>query len=169
MPWLEWLVVALAAVTVLLILAGQAGMLTGTPPTDLGVRDGKLKSLSNTPNCVSSQAALYPDHPMRAYAQIAPLATKGDAAATMAAVKAVVEGMDGAVVVTATATATATADYYVYARFTTRLLKFVDDVEFWFDPVVRVVQVRSASRIGHGDRGVNRARIEAVRRLLAAR
>ena len=162
MIWLKWLLVVVVAVPVLLILAGQAGLLTGAPPTDLGVRDGKLKGLSNTPNCVSSQAALYPDHPMRGYAQIAPLAAKGDAVATMAAVKAVVEGMDGVVVVTATTD-------YVYARFTTKLLKFVDDVEFWFDPQTQVVQVRSASRIGHGDRGVNRARIEAVRRLLAAR
>jgi uncharacterized protein (DUF1499 family) len=162
MQWLKWLMVVIVVVPVLLILAGQAGLLTGSAPADLGVRDGKLKALSNTPNCVSSQAALTAAHPMRAYAQIAPLAAKGDAAATMAAVKAVVEGMAGAVVVTASAD-------YLYARYTTKLLKFVDDVEFWFDPQAQVVQVRSASRIGHGDRGVNRARVEAIRQQLAAR
>ena len=57
---------------------------------------------------------------------------------------------------------------YLYARYTTPLRKFVDDVEFWYDPVPRVIQVRSASRVGKGDMGVNRKRIEAVRAALAA-
>ena len=47
-------------------------------------------------------------------------------------------------------------------------MKFVDDVEFWFDPKAQVIQVRSASRVGEGDMGVNRKRIEAVRAALAA-
>jgi len=56
---------------------------------------------------------------------------------------------------------------YLYARYTSRLLKFVDDVEFWFDPASNVIQVRSASRIGRSDMGVNRKRVEAVREALA--
>ena len=59
------------------------------------------------------------------------------------------------------------ADYF-YAQYTTPLMKFVDDVEFWYDPVAQVVQVRSASRIGQSDLGVNRKRIEAVRAALAS-
>jgi uncharacterized protein (DUF1499 family) len=47
-------------------------------------------------------------------------------------------------------------------------MKFVDDVEFWFDPAANVIQVRSASRVGRGDMGVNRKRIEAVRAALEA-
>ena len=50
----------------------------------------------------------------------------------------------------------------------TKLLKFVDDFEVWFDPTAGVVQVRSASRIGRKDLGVNRARVEALRAALAA-
>ena len=42
-------------------------------------------------------------------------------------------------------------------------MKYVDDVEFWFDPAANAIQVRSASRVGRGDLGVNRKRIEAVR------
>ena len=49
----------------------------------------------------------------------------------------------------------------------TRVMKFVDDAEFWFDPASGVVHVRSASRVGRKDFGVNRARIEAVRQALA--
>ena len=42
-------------------------------------------------------------------------------------------------------------------------MKFVDDTEFWYDPAAQVVQVRSASRVGRRDFGVNRARVESIR------
>jgi len=146
---------------VLLVLAGKAGLLAGKAPADLGVREGRLKPPSRTENSVSSQASLVPEHPMRAYAEIQPLPMRGDAAATLAQLQAVVGAMPGATVVQS-------GPDYLYARFTTRWLKFVDDVEFWVDPA-GVVQVRSASRLGRKDFGVNRARVEAIRAALAAR
>jgi len=161
--WLViWFVVAILVGIVLAIAAGQLGFLQGTAPTDLGVRDGKLKPPSSTENSVSSQAALYPDHPQRIYADIAPLALKGDGPATLARIKAIVEGMDGAKMVKS-------EPGYLYAQFTTQLMRYVDDVEFWFDPAANAIQVRSASRVGRGDMGVNRKRIEAVRAALEAR
>lgn len=54
------------------------------------------------------------------------------------------------------------------AAFTTPLMKFVDDAEFWFDPAAQVIQVRSASRVGECDMGVNRKRIEGLRTALGA-
>ena len=161
--WLViWFVVAILVLIVLAVAAGQLGFLQGTAPNDLGVRDGKLKPPSSTENSVSSQAALYPDHPQRSYADIAPLALKGDGPATLARITAIVEGMDGAKVIKS-------EPGYLYAQFTTRLMKYVDDVEFWFDPAANAIQVRSASRVGRGDMGVNRKRIEAVRTALEAR
>ena len=70
----KWLVVVVLLLIVVAIAAGQLGLLQGTTPTDLGVRDGKLKPPSMTENSVTSQAALYPDHPQPKYADIAPLA-----------------------------------------------------------------------------------------------
>jgi uncharacterized protein (DUF1499 family) len=157
----KWFVIAIVLLVVVAVVAGQLGFLQGTPPTDLGVRDGKLKPPSMTENSVSSQAALYPDHPQRKYADIAPLPLKGNGPATLAKIKAIVEGMDGANVVKS-------EPGYLYAQFTTKLMKYVDDVEFWFDPAANVIQVRSASRVGRGDLGVNRKRIEAVRSALEA-
>jgi uncharacterized protein (DUF1499 family) len=156
--WGLALVVALAAA---LLVAARLGAFAGREPGDLGVRDGRLKPPSPTRNSVSSQAGLYPDHPMREYATIAPLAPRGDASATMAALRRVIEAMDGARIVEA-------RDDYLRATFQTRWMGFVDDAEFWFDPAARVVQVRSASRVGRGDMGVNRARVESIRRRLAA-
>ena len=158
---IKWLVGGIILVAVLAVAAGQLGFLLGTAPTDLGARDGKLKPPSPTENSVTSQAALYPDHPQRGYADIAPLAVKGDGPATMARIKAIVQGMDGAKVVKS-------EPDYLYAQFATRLMKFVDDVEFWFDPAKNVIEVRSASRLGRKDLGVNRKRVEAVRAALAA-
>jgi uncharacterized protein (DUF1499 family) len=158
---LKWLLIAMALLLALVLLVGQLGLLGGTLPNDLGVREGKLKPPSRTRNSVTSQAALYPDHPMRGYAEIAPLALKGDGFATLLKIRAIVETMDGAAVVRAELG-------YLYAQFTTTLMKFVDDTEFWFDSSVGVIQVRSSSRVGGGDLGVNRARIEAIRARLDA-
>jgi uncharacterized protein (DUF1499 family) len=162
---IKWLVIWFVIVVVLLVVvavaAGQLGFLQGTAPTDLGVRDGRLKPPSVTENSVTSQAALYPDHPQRKYADIAPLPVKGDGPASLARIKAIVEKMDGTKVVKS-------EPDYLYAQFTTRLMRFVDDVEFWFDPAANAIQVRSASRVGRGDMGVNRKRIEAVRAALEA-
>jgi len=139
--------------------AGQVGLFQGSAPTDLGVNGGKLKPPSATDNSVTSQADLYPGHPRRLAAQIAPLALRGDGPATINRIKSVVEAMAGAKIVKTDAD-------YLYAQFTTPLMKFVDDVEFWFDPAAQVIQVRSASRLGESDMGLNRKRIEAVRAAL---
>ena len=86
---------------------------------------------------------------------------QGIGPATIAQIKRIAEAMPGAKVVEA-------RDDYLYLQFTTRWMKFVDDAEFWFDPATDVVQLRSASRVGRRDFGVNRARIEAIRQALAA-
>jgi uncharacterized protein (DUF1499 family) len=52
---------------------------------------------------------------------------------------------------------------YLYAQAQTRWLKFVDDLEFWANPNTSVIELRSASRLGREDFGVNRQRIEAIR------
>ena len=150
------LLVAVAAVWV----AARMGAFSGRPPDNLGLREGKLKPPSKTPNSVSSQAALWPDHPQRDHAAIAPLPLQGDGPATIARLAQLIESIDGARIVER-------RPDYLYARFTTRLMRFVDDAEFWFDPAAGVVQVRSASRVGRGDLGVNRARVEALRARLA--
>ena len=142
------------------LVAARFGAFSGRAPDNLGVRDGKLKPPSRTPNSVTSQAELWPDAPQKASAAIAPLPMKGDAKATIAKLAQIVEALPGAKIVER-------RDDYLYAQFTTALMRFVDDVEFWVDPAAHVVQVRSASRVGHGDLGVNRARIEQIRERLA--
>ncbi len=158
---LKWLVIALLALALAAVLAGQLGLLAGRMPSDLGVKDGRLKPPSFTENSVSSQAALHPEHPMRAYADIAPLPLRGDGATTLARLSSLLQTMPGVQLVQDA------GDGYLYAQCTTQLMKYVDDLELWFDPTNQVVQVRSASRVGRKDFGANRARVEALRAGLA--
>ncbi len=58
-------------------------------------------------------------------------------------------------------------DHYVHAKFTSRFFRFVDDVEFCIDDDLRIIHVRSSSRVGYFDFGVNRRRIEQIRAKLA--
>jgi uncharacterized protein (DUF1499 family) len=150
----------------LLVLAAIAiplGALRGSPPADLGVANGRLKPPSMTPNSVSSQAGLYPDHPQRAYAEIAPLPLKNaSGSASLQALTQVLAAMPGLRVTEQRAD-------YLRAEAETRWMKFTDDLEFWFNPARNAIELRSASRLGRKDFGVNRERIEAIRAAYAAR
>jgi len=130
-------------------------MFAGKRPTNLGHGTGRLAPCKTSPNCVSSQA-----DPKDQEHYIAPLALKGGDA--MAAVKKAVEAMPRVTVVRV-------EPGYLYAEFQSRLMGFVDDVEFLADPAGGVVHVRSASRLGRRDFGVNRARIEKLRAVLEKR
>lgn len=124
---------------------------SGKRPDNLGIKDGKLAPCPASPNCVSSQAdAADAEH------AIEPLTYATSGAEAMAALKSIVEGMERTNIVTA-------ADDYVYAEFTSSLMGFVDDVEFYLDEAAGIIHVRSASRLGKSDLGVNRKRVEEIR------
>ena len=142
-----------AAAGVALHLATSAGdtMFAGKRPEYLGVKDGKLPRCKSTPNCVSSQT-----DPADAGHYLPPIRFQGTAADAMAAVRKAVEAMQRATVLRHDAN-------YLYAEFRSTLMGFVDDVEFTHDEKAGVIHVRSASRLGRRDFGVNRARVEALR------
>lgn len=126
-------------------------MFAGKRPDYLGVKDGKLPRAKSTPNCVSSQAdAADSVH------YIAPIRFQGTSADAMAAVRKAIDARERATVVRQDAN-------YLYAEFRSKLLGFVDDVEFTHDDKAGVIHVRSASRLGRRDFGVNRARVESLR------
>lgn len=117
---------------------------TGTRPSNLGVKDGKLAACPGTPNCVNSQSE-------DAQSKIAALP-----GVSIAELKKVVAAMTGATVIEET-------DNYLYAEFKSKLMGYVDDVEFYLDSATNSIQVRSASRLGKSDLGVNRKRVEEIR------
>jgi uncharacterized protein (DUF1499 family) len=151
-------------VAVLVLLAGAGAgvalhtvltpgdtMFAGKRPSRLGLHDGRLAPCRRTPNCVSSQA-----DPADSVHYIAPIPFKGAPVEAMAAVRKAVDEMPRATIVRH-------EPDYLYAEFRSRWLGFVDDVEFAYDDKAGLIQLRSASRLGRRDFGVNRGRIEAIR------
>ena len=126
-------------------------MFAGKRPANLGVTNGRLIPCKRTPNCVSSQAD-------RADAEhyIAPIAFKGDA---ITALRKLLHAMERVSVVRE-------APDYLHAEFRSKLMGYVDDVEFYYDKAAGLIHMRSASRLGRRDFGVNRKRIEEIRRLI---
>jgi len=124
-------------------------MFTGKRPTNIGVNSGKLAPCPNTPNCVSSQSQ-DPKY------QIEPLSYSSAQTEAMAKLKSVIENEQRTKIITET-------ENYLYAEFTSGLMGFVDDVEFLLDESNKVIHVRSASRLGKSDLGMNRKRIENIR------
>lgn len=120
-------------------------------PGNLGANNGRLAPPKVTPNCVSSQAE--PSDPGH---YIAPILFKGSAAEATVAARRAVEGMRGATVIRHDGG-------YLYAEFRSQRMRFVDDVEFLSDEKAGLIHVRSASRLGRRDFGVNRARVESIR------
>ncbi len=129
-------------------------LFAGSPPASLGMRDGRLAPCPAKPNCVSSAAT---DEAHR----VAALSFDGDPAAALQRLADVVAAQPGATLVTR-------RDGYLHAEFATTLMGFVDDFEAHIDPAARVIELRSASRIGYSDLGVNRKRIEVIRALFEA-
>jgi uncharacterized protein (DUF1499 family) len=159
MRYLILFALAVSILALVLIVAGQLGLLRGKAPQHIGLKDGKLKRPALTPNSVTSQADLWPDHPRRSYASIAPLKASGDGSAEMKKIVEILQAMPRT-------TTIKTEPGYIYAQSTTALLKFTDDIEFALDASKGVIDVRSASRLGQKDFGVNRARVEAIRTAL---
>ena len=124
-------------------------MFAGKRPTNLGVQSGKLAPCPSTPNCVNSQSQ-DSEH------KIEPLTYNSSAAQAIADLKTVIQSFPKTKIVAET-------DNYLYAEFTIKLIGFVDDVEFYVDDAAKTIHVRSASRLGQSDLGVNRKRIETLR------
>ena len=125
-------------------------------PDNLGVTDGKLTAcpdFGQLTNCVNSQA----DTSDRKH-YVAPLPYLANKTTTYQRVLTIVTDMGGEII-------TQDEDY-IHAEFRSSAMQFVDDVELYFDSSANAVHVRSAARLGKGDMGVNRKRVEAIRERL---
>jgi uncharacterized protein (DUF1499 family) len=119
-------------------------------PSNLGPRDGRLAPCPGSPNCVCSQGA-------DAAHAVAPFAFTGSPEGAMKCLRALLASWPRTTVVRE-------EEGYLHAECRSRVFRFVDDVELLLDAPASVVHVRSASRAGRSDLGVNRRRVEALRR-----
>ncbi len=125
----------------------------GVPKT--GVTNGEFLPCPSSPNCVSSMAAT-PEgfiEPIdytglsREVAQLKLTAIlKSEIDCRIIEIKEMNDGSS-----------------YIHAEFRSKFFRFVDDVEFLFPQNKSIIHVRSASRVGYSDMGVNRKRVERLR------
>ncbi|MFO1433494.1 MAG: DUF1499 domain-containing protein [Candidatus Competibacteraceae bacterium] len=141
-----------------LLLGGALSLLMAcitVESTASGGEDGKLPPCPASPNCVSSDAT-DSSHRVEPYRlRVAP----GDGWQVLLAVVAALPR---------TTVVTKTGDS-LHVEVRSALFGFVDDVEFQLRPADKTIAVRSASRVGYWDLGVNRRRVEQIRELLRAK
>jgi uncharacterized protein (DUF1499 family) len=124
------------------------------PPSTLGVKNGRLAACPSSPNCVSSD-----DNDAHAATpfQLAVPASDGWRAAQTA-----VTALPRTKIITRT-------DDYLHAECSSAVFGFVDDLELHLRPEQNAIAVRSAARLGYSDFGVNRRRVENLRKALRER
>jgi uncharacterized protein (DUF1499 family) len=139
-----------AALVCLIVLVLALFSVFSRRPSNLGLTDGRLAPCPDTPNCVCSQSTDQQHG-------IEPLRYKTTADQALADLKAVLSSFPRTKIVTATGS-------YLHAEFTSALFRYVDDVEFVVDEPAKTIHFRSASRAGRSDFGVNRQRMESIRK-----
>lgn len=117
-------------------------------PKNLGVTNGQLKAMPKSPNAVSTEAT-------EEDKKVEPLKFKGDINKTRLTILNLLKNYEGAKVITS-------EKNYIYVVFSTKTMKYKDDVEFYLNDKTKLVQFRSASRVGYSDMGMNRKRYENI-------
>ncbi len=115
-------------------------------------RGTRLRPCPNRPNCVSSLST-DPRH------AIAPIAFSGEAAVARKKLLEVIGSLPRTRL-------TLDEGDFLRVEFTSAVFHFVDDVEFLIDAAHQLIHVRSASRVGYWDLGVNRRRVEGIRKMM---
>ena len=115
-----------------------------------GATDDRLSPCPKSPNCVSSLSEDESHY-------VAPLTYKTTPEEAREKLISIIKSMKRSEIVKAEMN-------YIHVTFKSALFRFVDDVEFSFDDHRKVIDVRSASRIGYSDLGVNRKRVEEIRK-----
>lgn len=132
-------------------------LLAGTRPTDLGLHRGRLRRCPpRSQNCVISELDAEPSGRVENPRHISPLVFAGSPQAAMARLMATLESEPGCEIIIRNAE-------YLHAEATSHWLGFVDDLEFRLNAERSQIEMRSASRLGISDLGVNRARLERIR------
>ena len=120
-----------------------------------GLVEARLTKCPDKPNCICTEFEADASH------YIDPVViTQSNASEVLSRLKNSVQEMGGSI--------QAENGNYLAAIFTSSLFKFVDDFEIRIDMDQKMIHVRSASRVGYSDRGINRKRIEQLKKLYHA-
>lgn len=152
MKILKWFLVTLLIILligvvlffVLRLLVGRVSPM----PDNLGVKNGRLAPCPSSPNCVSSYET-DKEHGMEAMVLV------GETAVSQQKLLTIIQAMPHSTLIT-------NEPGYIHAEYRSPTMRFVDDVEFYFDEEAGLIHFRSASRLGYEDMDANRNRMEAI-------
>lgn len=113
--------------------------------------NARMDECPDSPNCVSSMSK-------KESRYIEPLKFAGDPMKAM-------ERLEKVILLMKRSEIESKEDGYIKAVFSSAVFRFRDDVECLLDKDKNVINIRSASRLGYSDFGVNRARVEEIRKL----
>lgn len=140
-------------IAVFVVVALMGLSITSRKQPELGLEQGRLRACPASPNCVCSE---YQD----TLSSVEPINYSIAHADAWQGIKEAITASGGQIVLE--------QDSYLHARFVTSLLRFIDDVELRHDEENNQIHIRSASRVGHSDLGVNRLRVERIRQAFQA-
>ncbi|MBL1319833.1 MAG: DUF1499 domain-containing protein [Methylophaga sp.] len=121
----------------------------------LGLIENNLASCPDKPNCVCSEHKDDTQH------YISPITLTQNTSSALLNLKKVIDEIGG--------TVQTESDGYLAATFTSALFGFVDDLEIKIDARQHLIHLRSASRVGHSDMGINKKRVELLKQLYKER
>jgi uncharacterized protein (DUF1499 family) len=147
---LEKLLIIIASISLLVIIALFIFGYMSHSGEAHGLVEGRLTPCPDKPNCVSSELVSDAKH------YIEPLVYSADEATSiLPRLKTIIYEMGGSIQIEET--------NYLAATFTSSVFRFVDDLELRIDTGQKTIHLRSASRVGHGDGGANRKRVELLK------
>jgi uncharacterized protein (DUF1499 family) len=115
---------------------------------EIGIVEDRLKPCPERPNCVCSEEKGKPS-------SVSPFVFVGNSNSAWASLKQIIKESGGAI--------EEEKSGYLWATFRSRIFRFFDDLELRLDRKNSVIHVRSASRVGYSDLGLNRKRVETLK------
>jgi len=145
----SYLIFIIGCIVFCFFLFSEIRLILTDVPYNLGLNNKLLSPCPETPNCVSSQEK---------YSQnrIQPITFEDSLEQAKKRIYRVINSMRGTRIISKEV-------LYMHVEFTSKVLRLIDDVEFYFDGSQALIHVRSASRWGYWDLGVNRRRVESIR------
>ena len=118
----------------------------------IGLVEGKLSKCPDNPNCICTEYEADVSH------YIDPITlSESKPSDALSSLKKTIQEMGGSI--------QSESESYLAATFTSPIFRFVDDLEIRIDTDQKIIHLRSASRVGYGDRGVNRKRVKRLKNL----
>ena len=144
------IIVSLIVVTILVLFV--LGQMSQSGEAN-GLFEAKLTKCPDKPNCICTEFVADATH------YIEPIGfSQSNTAEVLSRLKNSIREMGGSI--------QAETDNYLAFTFTSSIFRFVDDLEIRIDKDLKIIHMRSASRVGHSDRGVNKKRIEQLKKLI---